>query len=403
MILDGDGSEYDWFVGYDPPPEKFEAKLKKSLEGVDTFKSLSAAYAKNPKDVAVVFNLARKYSDRYDEAKAEELYNQVIALDPQGKAGTYTSEYSKITAPYTEFAELSLGMMKIYSRKPDPAPLKSFIQKYPDSKLVRQAYRYMAGYYSRAASPAEATKFFEEYAAKYPDDPRALDMWLARIVRDKGPFEKGAALAEKIQDLTRETPLPDINQDIADLYMLQNDREGAEEVYGREFMEGQVLQFAYNLIQYANFWLQNQANQDSAVAMAEMALKLQPDNSYILQQVAGAYVKTGKEDKALDIFGLEYAKKNASDASALFSYARFWTSQDKNMESALAAAKKAAELRPGASYIWSTLSDIFLKMKNYPEALAAAQKALDLSEGPAKDRMKAKIDSIKKAQAEEKK
>jgi tetratricopeptide (TPR) repeat protein len=403
MILDPDGTEYDWFVGYGPPPEKFEARLEKSLSGVDTFKALSSAYAKNPKDVAVVFGLARKYADRYDEAKAEEKYKEVISLDPEGKAGTYTLEYIKITAPYTENAEFSLGTMKIYGQKPDPGLLKAFIQKYPNSKLVREAYRYMAGYYSYSAPKEEATKFFEEYTAKYPDDPRALDMWLARIVKDKDPLAKGAALAEKIQELTRETPIPDMNQDMADLYVLQNDRERAEEVYGKEFMEGRVSMFAYNLIGYANFWLKNQANQESAVAKAETALKLQPDNSYILQQVASAYVQTGKEDKALAIFGPEYAKKNSGDASALYSYARFWTSQGKNMDSALEAAKKAVDLRPDASYIWSTLSDIYLKMKNYAEALTAAQKAFDLSEGAAKARMKSKLDSIKKAQAEEKK
>jgi predicted Zn-dependent protease len=403
MILDPDGTEYDWFVGYSPPPEKFEAKLEKSLSGVDTFKAFFAAYAKNPKDVAVVFGLARKYADRYDEPKAEEKYKEVIALDPEGKAGTYTTEYTKTTVPYTEYAEFSLGTMKLYSRSPDLGPIKAFIQKYPESKLVREAYRYVAGYYSRSAPKEEATQFFEEYTAKYPDDPRALDLWLARIIKDKGPFAKGAALAEKIQELTRQDPLPDMNQDMANLYILQNDREKAEETYGKEFMEGQVSTFAYNLIRYANFWLENQANQESAVAMAETALKLQPDNAYILQQAAGAYLKTGKEDKALAIFGPGYAKQKSDDASALYSYTRFWVGHDKNLDSALEAAKKAVDLRPGADYIWSTLSDVYLKLKNYPEALGTAQKAFDLSEGAAKARMKSKLDSIKKAQAEEKK
>ena len=44
-------------------------------------------------------------------------------------------------------------------------------------------------------------------------------------------------------------------------------------------------------------------NKDSALAMAETALKLEPDNSYIIQQAAGAYLKMNKDDKALALFG----------------------------------------------------------------------------------------------------
>jgi predicted TPR repeat methyltransferase len=65
------------------------------VDGVETFKALTAAYAKNPKDVATVFKVARKWSERYDEAKAMEKYKEVVALDPNGKAGTYTQEYTQ--------------------------------------------------------------------------------------------------------------------------------------------------------------------------------------------------------------------------------------------------------------------------------------------------------------------
>jgi hypothetical protein len=64
MIIDSDGSEYDWILGYDPPPERFQAQLEKALRGEDTFKSIAAAYAKEPKNIDVVFKLAKKYDDR---------------------------------------------------------------------------------------------------------------------------------------------------------------------------------------------------------------------------------------------------------------------------------------------------------------------------------------------------
>jgi len=405
MILDADGSEYDWSVGYGPPPEKFEAKLQKSLAGKDSFKALSAAYAKNPKDVATTFGLARKYSERYDDAnraKAAEKYREVIALDPDGKAGTYTDE-ADVTVPYIEYAEYSLATVNMFGPKADMAAVRAFIKKYPGSPLVRPVYRQMAYYYGQMAPKEEAAQFFAEYTAKYPNDARAADMWLARIVKDKGPLEQGQVQADKVKELTSDYPVPDMNQDIASYYILKGDRAKAEEAYGKGFMDDKVSGFAYDLAGYATFWLDQKANEDSAVAMAELAYKLQPDNSYILRQLATAYVKTGKEDKALAVFGPDYVKRSAGDPNSLNGYASFWSGQGKNLESALEAAKKAVELRPKTNYYWSTLSDVYLKLKNYPEALTAAEKAVELTEGPYQARMKQKVEAVKKAQAEEKK
>jgi tetratricopeptide (TPR) repeat protein len=136
--------------------------------------------------------------------------------------------------------------------------------------------------------------------------------------------------------------------------------------------------------------------------MAENAVRLNPDNSYILQQAAGIYCKLNKTEKALEIYGPEFIKKHMNESSYLGSYVRFWTNQGKNLESALEVAKKAVELAPTA-FTWDALSAVDLKMKNYSEALKAAEKALELSEEQYKDRFKKRIEDIKKAMAEGKK
>jgi tetratricopeptide (TPR) repeat protein len=395
MVLDGEGSEVDWSVGYDPPAEKFQDSLAKMVAGDGTYKALASAYAKNPKDVATVFKVARKWSERYDEAKAAGKYMEVIALDPQGKAGTYTQEYYKVTVPYTEFAEFSLATGSLSGQKPDIAPVKAFISKYPKSKLIKQAYSRMSGYYGYTATKEEATKFFEEYTAKFPTDPMVLYSWLSRIVRDKEPLDKGAELAAKIEEMTDFNPSASINNLLAQFYVLKGDKAKSEELYGKSFMEGQISSLGYSLASYASFWLGQNANQDSAVSMAETALKLQPDNSYFLSQAANAYVKTGKDDKALAIYGPAFARKSAADGSALYSYAGFWARQGKNLNDALAAAKKATELMPTAYYIWSTLSLVHEKMKNIPEAVKAKEKAIELAPDQVKETYKKDIEKLK--------
>ena len=403
MILDSDGSEFDWTVGYNPPPEKFEATLQKSLDGKDTFRALAAAYAKNPKDEAVVFALANKLGERYDadnQAKAIEKYKEVVALDPNGHGGKYADEEEGYTVPYTVYAEYALARMNTSGRKPDMEPVRAFVKKYSESPLVKSAYRQMAYYYSQMAAKEEADTFFAEYTAKYPNDARAADMWLARILKDKGPLEQGAALVDRINDLTHNYPIPDMQKDMAGYFILKGDKAKADEAYGKKFMDDKVKAFAYDLMHYASFWLDQKTNEDSAMAMAELAYKLQPENPFVLQDLATFYLNTKHEDKALAVFGPDYLHGAARDATVLNLYARFWSSQAMNLESALEAAKKAVDLKPVTSEYWSTLSDVYLKMKNYPEALKAAEKAVELTESDYQAPLKQKIDAIKKAQAE---
>jgi tetratricopeptide (TPR) repeat protein len=400
MTIGGDGAEVDWVVGYGPPAENFQVRLQKMIDGVDTFKAIAAAYAKDPKDVSTVFKLARKYADRYDTDKANAKYKEVIALDPEGKAGTYTQEYYGITVSYTEFAEFAMATANIYGPKADVAPVKAFLAKYPQSKLAKQTYEGLSNFYGYQATKEEAAAFFAEFAAKYPSDPSALSAWLSRIVRDKGPYDKGKELAEKLKGLTDFNPEPNINQAIAQLYWDLGEKDKAEKSFGKEFMEGQVQSLAYNLISYANFWTQNDTNLDSALAMVETAMKLEPGNSYFLSTAATTYMKAGKEAKALELYGPAFAKKNEADTEALNSYANFWARQGKNLDDALIAAKKAVDKMPSAYWRWSTLGLVYEKVKNYPEAIKAKQKALDLAPDQVKETFKKDLERLNKAAAQ---
>ena len=93
----------DWILGYDPPADKFQVKMDKVAAGTETYKVLNEAYAKNPKDVPTVFKLARKWSDRYGSDQAKTLYKEVLALDPQNKAGLYTPEGENYEVGYAEY------------------------------------------------------------------------------------------------------------------------------------------------------------------------------------------------------------------------------------------------------------------------------------------------------------
>jgi tetratricopeptide (TPR) repeat protein len=403
ITIGGDGAEVDWTVGYGPPPEKFHERMAKMVSGEGTFKVLSEAFAKNPKDAASAFQLGRKWSDRYDNAKSAEYYRMVIALDPTGKSGTYTNEYQKWTVPYTEYAEFSLGGTALGGTTRDPAAMKMFIQKYAKSPLLKQAYSRLSSYYSSVPSKDEATAFYAEYTAKYPEDPEVLVAWLNRITRDKGDFVKGVELADRISLVTQRNPVPRTSQSLANFYFAKGDAEEAENVYGKDFMSDRASSLSYDMIDYANYWVGRNSNLEAAVRAAETALKLFPDSSYYLSQAAGVYIKAGKEDKALEIYGPAYVQKNIGKANALDTYAAFWGNQGKNLDSALEAGRKAVELSPNAYYCWYALSTVLLARKDYDGALKAAEKAVDLADDALKSYYQKTIDKIKAARAGDKK
>jgi tetratricopeptide (TPR) repeat protein len=397
LVLGGDGVEVDWFVGYTPPPENYQAKLEKILKGEGTFKALQAAYAANPKDVAAVFGLARKWEDRGDTAKAQEKYKEVIALDPEGKAGSYTDEDAWVTAPFTEFARLLLALANLRGRNPDVASVVAFITQNPKSRLVKVAYMEMGNYYASGAPKEEADKFFSEYTTRFPDDPVPAAMWLRRVLRDKGPAEKAAELAERLRELSASNPNPRMSQMIAQAYDLAGDRGKAEAAFGRTFMESQVDSLAFSLAAYVDYWVEKKENLESAAAMAETASRIKPGDPYFIRRVAYVYCVAGREAKAQEVYGPAWLEKSGAGLTAqdIRSYATFWLRQGKNLDSALAAAKRTVQLEPRTYYMWTTLSDIYAKMGNKPEAIKAAEKAVEFADTQSKPAMQKKLEALR--------
>ena len=377
LFLDPDGSEVDWIVGYGPPVEKYQDQVNKVLAGVDTFKSLSEQYAKDPKSIEVIFKMAGKYDRRGKTEKATEFYKQVIALDPEGKKGMTEFQNEKIS--YTQNAEFNLAAMAMSKRPPDPAPFQALIKKYPDSPIVKQVYMRLSSYYRRTAPKEEATKFFEEYIAKFPQDADSYSAYVSRIISDKDPLDKGIDLAQKAVSLTQNRPRPDFYQSLAQLYLLKGDKGKAVEA------ADQMIKVAASLPGPP------EPMPEGGITPVMMAVPM----------AARIYADAGQLDKALAVYGPEYMKKNMDNFAVLGRYAQFWSGQGQNLESALAAAKKATELSKDNYSFWNTMSDILLKQKKYDDALKAAEKALEIA--PAlppqiKESIKKRIEAIKAAQ-----
>jgi tetratricopeptide (TPR) repeat protein len=302
-------------------------------------------------------------------------------MDMGGRTASYYDENDKATIPYVEAADFALAQSTAMGAKPDPAPLLAFIKKYPASAFVKNAYSYLGYYYGQMASKEDAAKFFEEYTAKFPDNKDALQSYVQRIVKDKDPVDKGLELAEKLKELTGYPESPEVQEALAQLYVLKNDPGKADEVYGKDFVDSYISSAVFALTGYANFWIDQEKNLASAEETADVvaaALGASTDvPSYYLSQVAGIYARLKKPDKALGLYGPAFAKKNWGDANSLASYAGFWQRQGTNLDDALAAARHSVEMAPDY-YNNFILAQILFKMKSYDEALKAAEKAVEL-------------------------
>lgn len=346
---------------------------------------MNERYAKEPANIEVVFKLAEKAADRYSDdltKRSEELYWKVLAMDLEGRTGSYYDEYRKATVPYVEAAEFALGQTASRGRKPDPAPLRDFIKKRPASVLVKDAYRSLAYYYGYQASKEDARAFFDEAVAKFPDDKGLIGSYVERIIRDKEPLDKGLTLAGKLKEAAGYPRNPDYQEYLGQLYALKEDAGKVDEEYGKDFIDGYLSNAIFALTGYGNFWLEQGRNLESVEETADIAAaavgakKAAP--SYFLTQIATLYARLEKIDKALALYGPDFAKKSWDDQSALYSYAAFWNRQGKNLDSAVAAARRSVELKSDY-FNHFILGQVLFKTKDYPGALKAAEKAVELA------------------------
>ncbi len=364
LFLDGDGKDVDWIRGYSAPPEKFHEQVLKVERGEGTFKALSEAYAGGSKDVVAVTELARKYGTRYDDDKATALFKEVLALDPDGTKGTI--EYLKGRVTCTQYAEYEIAGQALYARgKRDTGPLKAFLAKYPDGPMTRTANTSLAGYYMSAPEKDEAYAFLESAAAKYPGEPYFKYYYILRATQNNENLDRALEIAE---GWTGFDPLQ-IAALKADLLARKGDLAQAEAIYGAERIQSQMQSASYALATYANFWIRQKKNLDSAEQALRTAVQIYPENVSARQSLADHYFKADKTAEALAVFGPEYAATPKLAGTALTAYARFWTQKKTNLESAAAALDTALAQSPDDAYVRQGAATVFMTMGKPEKAL----------------------------------
>ena len=362
MFYGPDGTELDWIAGYSGTPEKFHQKILKVLGGTDTASSCLVLSAKEPRNPEPLIKLGLKYQEKQDRSKALEILDKAAALDPGGKImmrrdnGEVVSCREMAEFQYARTFLVTFGMI-------DPRPLEEFVRKHPASVLVKDAYLEMTSrlYYT----DEEGEDFYGRMAALFPHDPEIANRLAEQVDRysRSGNIEpnlsRSIALSENALREVETLSLPQTVQNLARLQILKGNPDTAEEVYGKDFIAGQVKAWTENLMSYAEFWFGRRRNMEDAEASLTLALSLSPADPGFRRRAAALYlVPLAKTDKALAVYGPEFLKTIEPSVQNLYSYFSFWAGRKTNEESAFAALGDLLKLQPDSLYYRTSCASV---------------------------------------------
>jgi tetratricopeptide (TPR) repeat protein len=166
---------------------------------------------------------------------------------------------------------------------------------------------------------------------------------------------------------------------VAKLLLKANRPEDVAAIYGSAYLAG-IRDDASALCTYAQFWLMEaKTNKDSALEALETAARITPLSMWDRMRIARLLFDAGKPDRAEAVYGIEYLKTVASDAEALIRYASFWKSINRNLFSALDAARRASQAAPDNANAWGILAELYVANGDLKEALPAIEKACRLT------------------------
>ena len=165
IFLDKEKNEIDRFYGFYPPND-FILKLNNILSGDYTFPDLLTKYKLGDNSSSTIFELAQKYFSRGEYDEALELYKKVLENKDLSYNMFHESNYS-------------IGMIKLKNN--DFKNMNDYIQKYPESFLLKQSVVSLLIYYKFNSLEEEEIDLYNEYIDKFSNDPLFLNQYAWRM------------------------------------------------------------------------------------------------------------------------------------------------------------------------------------------------------------------------------
>jgi len=183
LFIRADGEEIDRLVGY-VPPEPFLASAKDYVKGVNTIRQLKEDAEKNPADPGARYALASKYASRNDMPSAVEQYRTLLELDAKNALG------------HNDEAEYAIAVNAVRTEK-STVKLASFVEKYPQSPLTRNAFMTLVNGAISTGDAQGAKTYFAQYDARWPDDVAMMNGYAWNCADKKINLEHAAEVSKR--------------------------------------------------------------------------------------------------------------------------------------------------------------------------------------------------------------
>jgi len=174
VVMDGNGNLVSSFVGY-RPLDVYTKGINGMIENNREFHSAVKSVKKNPDDVKALNTLAENFYARKDYLKSLEYSNQIIKNDPDNS--------NKVTdRAYIIHAFSILNVKKDHAEA--LKSLDTVLQKWPESKLAKNAMFMKAVIHIDAGNTNEARTVLLALKKKYPNEKKLnsyVDSYLKRI------------------------------------------------------------------------------------------------------------------------------------------------------------------------------------------------------------------------------
>ncbi len=218
IFTDAEGSEIDRLIGYSPP-EEYIPMVKDILNGVNTLPALEKEYTEKSDDIDVWVKLAKKYSKMGRSDDAKNLYNQLIAANPENRA--------------EELETAHFYLAKYDWEQNDISSLTKFIAQFSSSTHITSAWRLIARYHSAQEDTSAEVEAMQKMAESDPENPGTLNSYAWRMTELKLNLEDALIKARKGVELSDDDGKPMILDTEAEVLWLMGKPQEAIDVINR--------------------------------------------------------------------------------------------------------------------------------------------------------------------------
>ncbi|MFH1124397.1 MAG: tetratricopeptide repeat protein [Pseudomonadota bacterium] len=314
------------------------------------------------KDVNLYYNLSSLYEKAGDKEKADQFLSSAVKLRPDDTESRLALAEGLFKKGNLQGAENDLS--EVLRKKPDSIKalllMINVLEKQGNKKKLKEAYErvhtldpknetvaYNLGVLEyEAGNLAKSAPYFERYSKSHPEDV-------------------------------------DIHKLLFDIYK----REKRDEIAFREAktlirLNPKEINPYYYVFEYSN----KRGDFGEMTEIVQNGLKHHPNNTDLRQYLVFAYMKTGREDLAIEQLK-EISKAKPEDGEVLFQLAKLQEKQG-NVQEALDAYERIRQISPGRKEAGQAYLDLLLQVAKVreeegklQEALKAYRKILDLSPG----------------------